>query len=143
MNLSGLNSSGSVHDAGSLPIAQALIITCVRGGMSYPIRLTPFLASRARSKGSGACNRKASFTTALRYGIFSKSSSGIIGLPCPTSDTSCCNFFITLGCFISSLIAQSRLENMVSDPATNTSYHTKITAFSVFVLSVKPIVLSF
>ncbi|KAJ4712447.1 RNA polymerase, subunit H/Rpb5, conserved site-containing protein [Melia azedarach] len=65
-NLSGLNSSGSSNNPGSLPIARAFIITPDFAGMSYPPTLTSFVGCRGSNNGSGGCNLSVSFITAFR-----------------------------------------------------------------------------
>nr|CAB3490026.1 unnamed protein product [Digitaria exilis] len=70
MNRSGLNSSGSLHTLGSLPITSALNMkraTVPLGGVGIPAAAAPSGPTSRMSIGSGGWSRRVSRTTARRF----------------------------------------------------------------------------
>ncbi|WVY94060.1 hypothetical protein V8G54_033148 [Vigna mungo] len=120
-NLSGLKLSASVQHSAFLPIAQALIITLVLEGISYPLISHLSLLSLGTNNGTGGCNLNVSLIMDFKYISFCNSVSSTYPFLSYTFLTSACTFSITLGFLINSDIAHSTVEDEVSPPPTNMS----------------------
>nr|GMC93964.1 hypothetical protein RchiOBHm_Chr7g0200261 [Ipomoea batatas] len=81
-NRSGRNSDGFSQYCGSLPIAHAFTSTWLFFGTVYPNITVSFSALYGNSNGAAGWSLIVSFTTACRYGSFSKSDS-LTGLALP------------------------------------------------------------
>ena len=75
INLSGSNDSGFSQTLESLPIAHVFTRSCASLGIVKPAISTSCCALRGSNNGTTGCNRKASFTTACRYGSLGMSAS--------------------------------------------------------------------
>nr|GLL18031.1 hypothetical protein CR513_53784 [Ipomoea trifida] len=120
-NRSGRNSDGLSQYCGSLPIAHAFTSTWLFFGTVYPNITVSFSALYGNSNGAAGWSLIVSFTTACRYGSFSKSDS-LTGLALPiASRISSLTFRSISGLWRSSAIPHSVVIADVSLPAMNKS----------------------
>lgn len=113
-NLSGLNSSGFFHCAGSLANHQAFTKILLSAGMSNPPSFASWRFMWGTNSGMAILRRRVSLTTACRYGSFWISGS-VIWTPGPsTVSSSSLSFFWIAGWLTNSAMPHSIDHRVVS-----------------------------
>nr|GME09754.1 hypothetical protein CDL15_Pgr000642 [Ipomoea batatas] len=120
-NRSGRNSDGFSQYCGSLPIAHAFTSTWLFFGTVYPNITVSFSALYGNSNGAAGWSLIVSFTTACRYGSFSKSDS-LTGLALPIASRISSLTFRSISGF---RLSAGKKSDKFGFPASSMILHTK------------------